>query len=75
MNTKIVSKNPASANQIETFTLVWSDIAILIQWEPYYHGDFLAHLQITSENRLELPITNTGYLSHFVAREVVAEYG
>jgi len=75
MNTEIVSKKEEITNPVESYTLIWSDIAILIKWYPYYYGDYIAHLEITSENRLPLPITETGYRSHFIQREAVQYYG
>jgi len=75
MNTEIVSKKEEITNPVESYTLIWSDIAILITWEPYCHGDYLAHLEITSENRLPLPITNTGYKSYFIQREEIENHG
>jgi hypothetical protein len=75
MNTISISKEPELPNPIETYTLIWCDIAIVIKWNPYCHGDLSAHLQIETENKLPIPITDTGYRSHFVGRAEVMKYG
>lgn len=70
-----------SAQQMEqTFTIEWNGITININWEPYWLGSEsydVAHLDIQSikPERTELPITETGYLSHFTSRENIAAYG
>ena len=55
----------------------WNGIEIEIRWQPDYcqfdDGGSMAHLEIESISppRAPLPITETGYRSHFVhAREV-----
>jgi len=56
---------------IETFRIEWSGIAIEIRYEPHWLGMDIgydtAHLEIESiaPERAHLPITETGYRSHF----------
>ncbi len=60
-------------------TLIWSGITIHIRYEARYLGlADLSHLDIeaVSPERAKLPITETGYRSHFFnGSETVAEYG
>lgn len=69
---------------IETFDASWNGIQLAITWEPHWlstgddhHGWDNAHLQIeaVSPDRAMLPITETGYRSHFTTAEIVAGYG
>jgi hypothetical protein len=62
----------------------WQGIAISVSYEPDWHGlskeysQFsTAHLEIESVSpaKQELPITETGYRSHFIAREMVEQVG
>jgi hypothetical protein len=58
----------------------WNGITIRIQWEPQWlnSGTYdVAHLDIESVNpvRAPLPITETGYLSHFTSSENVNSFG
>jgi len=67
---------------IQTFNVEWNGIHININWEPQWlnlkanHYD-MAHLDIesTTPERAALPITATGYLSHFTSSETVASFG
>ncbi len=68
---------------IETFDAIWNGIQLAITWEPHWlsNGDDRgwdnAHLQIeaVSPERAMLPITETGFRSHFTTAEVVESYG
>jgi hypothetical protein len=66
---------------IETFRIEWSGISIEIRYEPNWLnldiGFDTAHLAIESiaPDRAPLPITETGYRSHFTSPETVAAYG
>lgn len=57
--------------EVQTYTLMWhdgiSEIEILITLNPDYFKD-VAHLEIRSiaPERAPLPITETGYRSHFI---------
>ncbi len=66
---------------IETFRIEWSGISIEIRWEPHWLnmdiGHDTAHLEIESidPERAHLPITETGYRSHFTSRDTVVAFG
>jgi len=67
---------------IETFHIGWNGISIEIRWEPDWlnltsSGYDTAHLEIESiaPKRGELPITGTGYRSHFTSADTVAAHG
>lgn len=63
---------------IETFGLLWQGIALVIRYEVRWldtEATNVAHLEVESEGRVRLPITETGYRSHFVPASEVAEAG
>jgi len=57
----------------------WEGIAVLIKWCPRWYGasDYyeIAHLEIHAANKTPLPITETGYRSHFIDKEAVEALG
>lgn len=62
--------------------LAWRGIAVQIEYRPYWlgvrtreDGDDVAHLEITTPDRSPLPITKTGYRSHFTSRAAVEDAG
>lgn len=64
----------------ETHTAIWEGIALQITWCPGWFqskhvGYSVAHLEVRSKTGEPLPISNTGYRSHFLPREAVEEYG
>ena len=64
----------------ETHIAIWEGIALQITWNPTWvelpHLDFAtAHLEVRSETREPLPISETAYRSDFLPREAVEEYG
>lgn len=67
----------------QTFHAEWNGIGIQITWEPSWlnlsHrlGYDTAHLKIESilPKRVPLPITETGFRSHFTTPETVAALG
>lgn len=70
------------SRHIETFRTVWNGVTIEIRWEPRWLNLSLqcfdpAHLEIESIEpaRAPLPITETGYRSHFTSPETIAAYG
>jgi hypothetical protein len=75
MDTKIISKSAKSPNEIRAFRIVWYSITIYLKWEPRAFWGIIAHLEIQSEGRVPIPITNTGYRSHFCNKVDVEEYG
>ena len=73
----------SSTRNIATYQIVWRGIAIEIEYEAHWLGADkigglqVAHLQVWSvePERAALPITETGYRSHFVDRGAVANAG
>lgn len=68
-------------NPYQTFLLVWNLIEIEITYNPDYSeatrrisGYRLAHLQLTSKDRVPLPMTETGYRSHFTAAKSIEAF-
>jgi hypothetical protein len=62
---------------IETFEHSWREHQITIRFERKFLGTSLitAHLQIESADRTPLPITETGYKSHFMSAETIDAEG
>ncbi len=66
---------------IETFRTDWNGISIEIRYESNWlsisAGFDTAHLEIESiaPERAHLPITDTGYRSHFTSPDTVIAYG
>ena len=60
-------------------TLLWRGIKIVIDYKSNYFesksGFSIAHLDITTENRVPLPFTESGYRSHFLDASELEEYG
>ena len=58
------------------YKMVWEGITISIQHTPHWH-DLIDHIEIKSvkPEREPLPITETGYKSHFIHDENLQEYG
>lgn len=66
---------------IETFEATWNGVQLEISWEPNWLGLedryelAAAHLQVRSSDREPLPITGTGYRSHFTSQSAVQVAG
>lgn len=60
----------------ETHAIAWRGITIEIGYDPEWLG-ISAHLDITTvaPERAALPITETGYRSHFASQIEIAEAG
>ena len=62
----------------KTYRITWEGIALSIRWCPDWLGRnahySVAHLELVTETGEALPVTNTGYRSHFVQREAVEAY-
>lgn len=59
---------------MEQYQIVWRGIALTIKFTP----DWLSvadHLEISTEGRVPLPVTETGYRSIFLYQGVVARKG
>ena len=73
---------PKARDGIEKFPVNWQGIALEIRFERNWLGSppsefHPSHLEIqtTAPEREPLPITETGYRSHFVAAEDIDEAG
>jgi hypothetical protein len=58
----------------EQHKITWRGIALTISFTP----DWLSvadHLEIETEGRVPLPVTETGYRSHFMAKGSIESYG
>lgn len=60
-------------------TTDWQGVALLVRWCPQWLGENaehqIAHLEIIAKNKSPLPITETGYKSHFIDRDAVESLG
>ena len=59
---------------METYNITWRGIAVEITFTPEKFG-LVDHIELRTEEGVKLPVTETGYRSHFVARGTVAHYG
>jgi hypothetical protein len=70
----------STERHFETFSTEWNSIGLQITWEANWlnltdnHGYDVAHLDIEgmSPERAALPITETGYRSHFTSPEIAS---
>lgn len=46
--------------------MTWQGIRISVAFAPSYFGGLTAHLELHSEGTVPLPMTTTGYRSHFI---------
>lgn len=63
---------------IHTFTACWAGVELLISFERnWLGGDLTSHLEVTSAEpeRAALPITETGYKSHFCSASQIDDAG
>lgn len=62
-------KEAIMSDNIQIIKKSWNGINLEIHYEPVYFKfgkDFtLSHISVYTENKLPLPITETGYRSHF----------
>ncbi|WP_414896503.1 hypothetical protein [Rhodovulum sp. YEN HP10] len=54
-----------------TIQIVWRGIAIRVDYHARRWNGPCDHVEITSDNRVPLPVTETGYRSHFLPAGVV----
>ena len=61
----------------QTYRFTWQSIEIEAVYHPQKWGGVIAHLEIHSikPERAPLPITGTGYLSHFHQPGTIEDYG
>jgi len=67
---------------IEIIQITWQNIPIEISynnnWSDAYlnvYGYALAHIELCSENDVPLPMTPTGYRSHFISDPKIVDFG
>lgn len=70
-----ISRDGKYQNEIRAFRIRWQGIAIYLKWEPNAYAGVISHLQIQSEHREAMPVTETGYRSHFCQRHEVEVWG
>jgi uncharacterized membrane protein len=59
-----------------SYSLLWRNIHITIRYAASYETmTNLGHLEIRVQNRQLIPITETGYRSHFCNPADIADYG
>lgn len=66
----------------QAFRAEWRGIGLTINWKPDYfamatrdHAYAVAHLEITADGEAMLPVTETGYRSHFIQPDLVEAEG
>jgi hypothetical protein len=59
---------------MEQHHTTWRGIALEIAFTPEKFG-MVDHIEIRTEDRAPLPVTETGYRSHFIPPRTVAEHG
>ena len=63
----------------QSHRLEWRDIQIEVRYCPEWLGSTdryaVAHVEVETTCRTPLPITETGYVSHFTDRLLIEEYG
>lgn len=63
---------------LETYEILWQGISLTINYEQRWldsEATNVAHLQIKSAKRERLPITETGYRSHFAPAAEIDQAG
>ncbi len=59
---------------MEKHTTTWRGIALEITFTPEKFG-LVDHIEIITEGRAPLPVTETGYRSHFIPAGTMASHG
>ena len=59
---------------MEQYIITWRSVEIEITYTPDKFG-MVDHIELRTENKAPLPVTETGYHSHFMNRGAVAHYG
>lgn len=58
-----------------TTMLIWNGIKIMVIHTPHYCKVDIDHIELRAENRERLPVTETGYRSHFCHESLIEPYG
>lgn len=58
----------------QTHKITWRGIGIEIAFTSDAFG-MVDHIELRAEGRAPLPVTETGYRSHFMSKGTVTEYG
>lgn len=58
----------------QTFNFIWNDIKIQVNYTPNYATAEIDHLEIISDSKTPISITETGYKSHFILPEEFKSY-
>ena len=58
-----------------TYQIDWDGLAVLIRWTPDWHNQEIGHMEFISDDRAPMPVSETGYRSHFVFSEFVEDNG
>lgn len=75
------SLDGTASRHITTEALVWEGVTLSIAYEPSWlatsedHGTARLAIRVVAPESAPLPITQTGYRSHFLARRIVEEAG
>ena len=59
---------------MEQHTIVWRGVRIEMTFTPEAFG-MVDHIELRTEGKAPLPVTETGYRSHFTHKGTVTEYG
>lgn len=70
-------------DKYQTLTMTWNSIAMTINycesWMTWLSdeekADYMAHIEILRDDKKQLPMTETGYRSHFIRKAVVDNSG
>lgn len=59
---------------MERHTIVWRGVTVEITFTPARFST-VDHIELRTENKTPLPVTETGYRSQFLPLDSIAEYG
>ena len=65
-------------SEYEIYHIEWQGIGVEVRWAAQWISSTVypvAHLELVSDRRVKLPVTETGYRSHFTNREIVEDHG
>jgi|GEM_PF-550183 len=76
-NARATKPKPRPARGSAPATLVWEGITLLVSYEPHWLRSMTARLEINviQPEGAPLPVTDTGYRSHFLKSGLVEEAG